>query len=86
MASNEELSRSKVSLEMKALELEEQRDRWNEEKAELTAKVKIFGEKLQVRNCCCSVSLIIVVELLDNFKIDKPPIKAICFCRKRLDP
>ena len=48
LSSNEELSRSKVGLEMRALELEEQRDRWNEERTELAAKVKVFGEKLQV--------------------------------------
>ena len=38
---------------MKALELEKQRDRCNEEKAELTAKVEALGKELQVGNGSC---------------------------------
>ncbi len=48
LSSNEELSRSKVTLEMRAVELEEQRDRWNEERADFQERIDRLNSRLQV--------------------------------------
>ena len=53
LASNEELSQSKESMEMKACEQEKQEARWNGEKADLSAKVQVLEQELQVGNCFC---------------------------------
>ena len=39
LSANQNLSRTKVSLEMRALELEEQKDKWEVEKEELNNSV-----------------------------------------------
>ena len=49
LTQNEELARTKVSLEMRALELEEQRDRWNEERAEFTQTLDRLQAQIKVK-------------------------------------
>ena len=45
---NEELSRVKVSLEMRAVELEEQKDKLSEERVEMEERIQKFKEHLAV--------------------------------------
>ena len=48
MTANEELSRVRVSLEMRAVELEEQRDKLMEERTEMEERIQKFKEHLAV--------------------------------------
>ena len=48
MMSNEELCRTKVKLEIRAVELEEQKDRWEEEKQELNQNVEKLKKEVEV--------------------------------------
>ena len=52
ISTNEDLARSKVSLEMRTLELEEQRDRWIEERQELNDNLNATNDKLKVCYKC----------------------------------
>ena len=48
MSSNEELCRTKVKLEIRAVELEEQKDRWEDEKKELDENIENLKIELKV--------------------------------------
>ena len=47
---NEDLSRSRVVLEVKCVELEEQRDRWATEERELKQRMEVMRKELEVRS------------------------------------
>ena len=49
ISANEELSRSRVVLEMKCVELEEQRDRWVLEEREVKQRMEEMRKELKVR-------------------------------------
>ena len=48
MSTNEELCRTKVKLEIRAVELEEQKDRWEDEKKELDENIENLKIELKV--------------------------------------
>ena len=48
ISANEELSRSRVVLEMKCVELEEQRDRWVQEEREIKQRMEEMRKELKV--------------------------------------
>ena len=48
MSTNEELCRTKVKLEIRAVELEEQKDRWEDEKKELDESIENLKTELKV--------------------------------------
>ena len=50
ISANEDLSRSRVVLEMKCVELEEQRDRWAAEERELKQRMEVMRKELEVRS------------------------------------
>ena len=50
LSQNEALQRAKVSLEMRAVDLEEQKDQWVTEKDILQDKIKRFTDHLKVTN------------------------------------
>ena len=60
ISANEDLSRSRVVLEVKCVELEEQRDRWAVEERELKQRMEVMRKELEVRSSWksmkCSVS------------------------------
>ena len=60
ISANEDLSRSRVVLEVKCVELEEQRDRWAVEERELKQRMEVMRRELEVRSSWksmkCSVS------------------------------
>merc|ERR1712150_13556 len=49
MLTNEELCRTKVKLEIRAVELEEQKDRWEDEKKELDQNIEQLKTEMKVR-------------------------------------
>ena len=49
LTENEELSRMRVSLEMRAVEVEEQRDRLERENAELSERAKAMEDRMKVK-------------------------------------
>ena len=49
ISANEELSRSRVVLEMKCVELEEQRDRWALEERDIKQRMEQMRKELKVR-------------------------------------
>ena len=49
MATNEELCRTKVKLEIRAVELEEQKDRWEDEKKELEQNIEQLKKDVKVK-------------------------------------
>ena len=50
ISANEDLSRSRVVLEVKCVELEEQRDRWAVEERELKQSMEVMRKELEVRS------------------------------------
>ena len=50
ISANEDLSRSRVVLEVKCVELEEQRDRWATEERELKQRMEVMRRELEVRS------------------------------------
>jgi len=50
MSTNEELCRTKVKLEIRAVELEEQKDRWEDEKKELDESIENLKTELKARS------------------------------------
>ena len=50
ISANEDLSRSRVVLEVKCVELEEQRDRWATEERELKQRMEVMRKELEVRS------------------------------------
>ena len=48
ISANEELSRSRVVLEMKCVELEEQRDRWVQDEREIKQRMEEMRKELKV--------------------------------------
>ena len=60
ISANEDLSRSRVVLEMKCVELEEQRDRWAAEEREVKQRMEVMRKELEVRSWIsmkCSTSM-----------------------------
>merc|ERR1711902_2848 len=49
MSTNEELCRTKVKLEIRAVELEEQKDRWEDERKELEDSMETLKAEVKVR-------------------------------------
>ena len=50
MMTNEELCRTKVKLEIRAVELEEQKDRWEDEKKELDQNIEQLKTEMKVNS------------------------------------
>ena len=48
ISANEDLSRNRVVLEMKCVELEEQRDRWAVEEREVKQRMEVMRKELEV--------------------------------------
>merc|ERR1712223_2307025 len=49
MSTNEDLCRTKVKLEIRAVELEEQKDRWEDERKELEDNMEVLKEEVKAR-------------------------------------